>query len=117
MPEAQMSIASIHNGGGVSQEFEELFREHFQFVYCTAYTVTGTHQDAEDVLQTVFLRLIRRETLSAVNRNPKAYLYRAAINESLNVIRSRKRHELTDDMDRLETLSRPACNSASCSDN
>lgn len=23
----------------VKREFEELFREHFQFVYCTAYTV------------------------------------------------------------------------------
>jgi RNA polymerase sigma-70 factor (ECF subfamily) len=108
VPEAQMSIAAVPSGEGVNQEFEDLFREHFQFVYCTAYTVTGSRQDAEDVLQTIFLRLIRREAPPTLKASPKAYLYRAAINESLNIIRSRKRHELTGDMDRLEALSTPA---------
>jgi len=102
-----MSIAAVPSGEDLSQEVEELFREHFQFVYCTAYTVTGSRQDAEDVLQTIFLRLMRRDVPPTLRHSPKAYLYRAAINESLNIIRSRKRHELTDDMDRLEALSTP----------
>ena len=42
------------------REFEEVFREHFQFVYCTAYSVTGASQDADDVIQTVFLKLLRQ---------------------------------------------------------
>jgi RNA polymerase sigma-70 factor, ECF subfamily len=108
VPEAQMSIAAVPSGKGVSQELDELFREHFQFVYCTAYTVTGSRQDAEDVVQTIFLRLIRRDVPPALRKSPKAYLYRAAINESLNIIRSRKRHEFTDDMDSLEALSTPS---------
>jgi RNA polymerase sigma-70 factor (ECF subfamily) len=103
-----MSIAAVPSGEGLSQEFDELFREHFQFVYCTAYTVTGSRQDAEDVVQTIFLRLIRRDVPPSLRDGPKAYLYRAAVNESLNIIRSRKRHELTDDMERLEALSPPA---------
>ena len=31
----------------LTQEFEELFRAHSQFVYRTAYAVTGNAEDAE----------------------------------------------------------------------
>ena len=88
----------------VKREFEELFREHFQFVYCTAYTVTGSSQDAEDVIQTVFMKLLQQHFLLRARDNPKPYLYRAAINASLNIIRSRKRLDLTSDFDRFDTL-------------
>ena len=43
-----------------SQEFEGLFREHYLLVYRTAWVITGNSDDAEDVLQTIFLRLLRR---------------------------------------------------------
>jgi RNA polymerase sigma-70 factor, ECF subfamily len=97
-----MAIATIPSEEALKQEFAELFREHFEFVYCTAYTVTCSRQDAEDVLQTIFLRLLRREVPPPLKHSPKAYLYRAAVNESLNIIRSRKRQELRDDFDSLE---------------
>src|SRR5262245_39367974 len=81
-------------------QLEQLFREHAQMVYRTAYTMLGNASDAEDVLQTVFLRLMRSE--SEMESNPKGYLYRTAINIALNMIRSRKRLEFTDDAARLE---------------
>jgi RNA polymerase sigma-70 factor (ECF subfamily) len=37
-------------------------------------------------------------------KNPKAYLYRAAVNLSLNTIRLRQRHVLTDDAERFEAV-------------
>ena len=93
-----MSIATAAAPSGlpVTQEFEDLFNEHAQLVYRTAYGVTGSHEDAEDALQTIFLRLIRRELPPELTRNPKAYLYRAAVNHSLDTIRSRRRHVLVD---------------------
>jgi RNA polymerase sigma-70 factor (ECF subfamily) len=69
-------------------------------VYRTAYGVTGSHEDAEDVLQTIFLTLVRREVPQDFARNPEAYLHRAAVNSSLNTIRSRRRQPLVHD-DRL----------------
>ena len=69
---------------------DELFQEHASFIYRTAYGITGRHQDAEDVLQTLFLGLLR-SGLSAAAKNPKAYLYRAAVNLSLNLVRKRQR--------------------------
>ena len=43
------------------QVFERVFREHYGRVYRTAYTITRKAEDAEDVAQTIFLRLLRRE--------------------------------------------------------
>jgi RNA polymerase sigma-70 factor (ECF subfamily) len=63
-------------------------------VFCTAYRITGNAADAEDVSQTVFLRLFRRETGAGVNEkvleNEESYLRRAAINAALDVIRARQ---------------------------
>jgi RNA polymerase sigma-70 factor (ECF subfamily) len=82
----------------LEQEFEQLFHEHYPMVYRTAYS----REDAEDVVQTIFLRLYRRGELSAVKENPKAYLYRAAVNTAVSVVRSRRRHVLTDDPAELD---------------
>ena len=83
----------------LTQEFEELFRANYQLVYRTAYGITGRTEDAEDVLQTVFLRLLRRGAPPDLQKNPKGYLYRAAVNLSLTTVQSRQRHVLTDDME------------------
>jgi RNA polymerase sigma-70 factor (ECF subfamily) len=71
-------------------------------VYRTAYGITGSHEDAEDVLQTIFLALVRREAPEDFARSPEAYLYRSAVNYSLNAIRSRQRQRLVDDERLLE---------------
>jgi RNA polymerase sigma factor (sigma-70 family) len=75
-----------------AQELEEVFREHARLVYRTAYSVTGSAQDAEDVVQTLFLQLLRRGFPPGFAENPQAYLYRAAVNVSLNAVKSRQRH-------------------------
>jgi RNA polymerase sigma factor (sigma-70 family) len=80
----------------VEPDLEGIFREHYRTVYRTAYGVTGSSQDAEDVAQTVFLRLLHGQT-SRDWKSPAAYLYRAAVNESLTLIRARKRQALNAD--------------------
>ena len=67
---------------------ETLFREHHELVYRAAYRVTGNAQDAEDVLQTVFLRLVRRGAGDVANA--ASYLYRAAVNAALDLVRARQ---------------------------
>jgi RNA polymerase sigma-70 factor (ECF subfamily) len=85
-----MSHAPLPNG------LEDLFRDHYQMIYRTAYSVTGSSHDAEDVLQTIFLRLLRRGLPPDFSRNPRGYLYRAAINLALNTVRSRQRKPLVE---------------------
>jgi len=77
------------------RELEAVFRAHYRMTYRTAYAITGSSEDAEDVVQSIFLRLVRRESPPGLKNKPAAYLYRAAVNLSLNTIRSRKRRTLT----------------------
>jgi len=72
-------------------EFERFYRQHAALVYRTAYGVTGSREDAEDILQTIFLRLMSGGFPPDFQKNPKGYLYRAAVNRSLNVLESRRR--------------------------
>lgn len=74
-----------------SDSLEGLFQKHHDRVFRTAHRVTGSAADAEDVLQTVFLRVARGQESAAAAGNPQAYFARAAINASLDLLRSRKR--------------------------
>jgi len=85
----------------LTDEFEDLFREHYQLVYRTACAVTGSPEDAEDIVQTIFLRLLRREVRPDLRENAKGYFYRAAINLSLNAIRLRSKQVQVEDPEAL----------------
>jgi RNA polymerase sigma-70 factor (ECF subfamily) len=43
------------------EELEQAFQAHHGLVFRAAYRITGNESDAEDVLQTVFLRLLGRD--------------------------------------------------------
>jgi len=73
-------------------EIEKAFLENHERVYRAAYRITGNASDAEDVLQTLFLRLVRREWLPDRKGTWATYLHRAAINIALDIIRTRGRH-------------------------
>jgi RNA polymerase sigma-70 factor (ECF subfamily) len=90
--------------GRTAQELEQMFREHYQFVYRTAYGLTGNSEDAEDILQNIFAGLVRREFPPDLLRNPKAYFYRAAFNLSMNVIRDRKRRPSAEDDEAISRI-------------
>jgi RNA polymerase sigma-70 factor (ECF subfamily) len=70
---------------------EQLFVEHHRRVFQAAYRITGSATDAEDVLQTVFLRLLRREVAggTGLSGTPGSYLHLAAVNGALDVVRAR----------------------------
>jgi len=80
---------AIQDSPGV--DLERIFREHQQRVLRAAYRVTGSAEDAQDVLQTVFMRLVRREGgAPPLSDSPASYLHRAAVNAALDIVRSRQ---------------------------
>ena len=85
-------------------ELDEMFREHHTMVFRTAYRIAGNAADAEDVLQTVFLRMARREDSANVIERPENYLRRAAVHAALDVVRAR-REAVTVDLERLPSNS------------
>lgn len=74
----------------IERSIERIFEETHSLVFRTAYRMTGNAADAEDVLQQVFLRLIRRGSTAEPLENQESYLRRAAINLSLDAIRNRQ---------------------------
>src|SRR5262245_5923799 len=104
-----MSTATVFNVANepLADEVEEVFREHYALVYRTAFSVTGSPQDAEDVIQNLFLQILRKGFPPGLKEKPKAYLYRAAVNLSINTVRFRKRHVLTDDAEQLDATVEP----------
>jgi RNA polymerase sigma-70 factor (ECF subfamily) len=81
----------LDTGTSQMSSLETLFQQHQDRVFRTACRVTGSPADAEDVLQTIFLRVARGQEAAASAENAEAYFSRAAINASLDLLRSRKR--------------------------
>lgn len=75
---------------------EAIFREHSGAVYRAAYRITGNAMDAEDVLQTVFARLLNRTEAPDLSEGAAGYLHRAAVNAALDLMRARKRAQSVD---------------------
>jgi RNA polymerase sigma-70 factor (ECF subfamily) len=71
-------------------DLEKLFTAHHDRVFRAAYRVTGNTSDAEDVLQTVFLRLLKHEHDFTSIEDAGNYLYRAGVNAALDLVRSKK---------------------------
>jgi len=92
------------------EALETLFREHHGAVYRAAYRITGNAMDAEDVLQTVFTRLLRREEQPDLSESAGSYLHRAAVNAALDLMRKRARsrnvdlEEVGDQLEDAQTL-------------
>ena len=79
----------------LSKEFSDLYEIHYASVYRTALRITGNQADAEDVLQTVFLRYLSQGRRQDAPCTPEAYFRRAAANAALDLLRRRISHNET----------------------
>ena len=72
--------------------FAELYNRHYDAVFRAALRVTGNPADAEDVLQTVFLRVLAQGDEVQAAPPPPAYFRRAAVNAAVDLLRRRAVH-------------------------
>jgi RNA polymerase sigma-70 factor, ECF subfamily len=70
--------------------FAELYERHYEAVFRAALRITGNPADAEDVLQTVFLRVMAQGGEVEDVALPAAYFRRAAVNAAVDVLRRRE---------------------------
>ena len=76
----------------VLADVADVYARHYEAVFRAALRVTGNPADAEDVVQTVFLRLLSRSEHEDADRRPAAYFRRAAVNAAVDVLRRRAVH-------------------------
>lgn len=80
-------LAALTQNSPPAEGLTAVFAAHYRRVLLAAYRITGNMADAEDVAQTVFLRLASAQ---GPVENVGSYLYRAAINGALDLLRRRK---------------------------
>jgi RNA polymerase sigma-70 factor (ECF subfamily) len=72
--------------------FAQAYERHYDAVFRAALRVTGNRADAEDVLQTVFLRVLAHGGDVEAAPLPAAYFRRAAVNAAVDLLRRRAVH-------------------------
>ena len=72
--------------------FAGVYERHYEAVFRAALRVTGSPADAEDVLQTVFLRVLTQRDHDEAAVRPAAYFRRAAVNAAVDLLRRRALH-------------------------
>ena len=79
------------------QQFEKLYRENQPKIFRVVYGVTGKREDAQDVVQNVFVKLMEVQPSPDFIKDPPRYLCRAAIHEAVSMFRSRQREKLAEE--------------------
>jgi RNA polymerase sigma factor (sigma-70 family) len=88
-----MDITQTIDLAGWWKLVEQYYADHGEMVRRSARRITGNDYDAEDVAQTIFMRLLHRETCEGIGENPGGYLRRSAMRESISLLRARKRRQ------------------------
>lgn len=70
--------------------FVDLLGRYEQEIHRYAFRMTGNPEDAADVLQDTFLKAFRAFSRLPVDANHRAWLYRIAHRQALNLFRSQK---------------------------
>jgi len=70
--------------------FEELVNTYQSMVVNLCYNMTGSHEDAEDLAQDVFIKVWEKASKFRGESSLQTWIYRVAINTSLNFTRKRK---------------------------
>ncbi len=73
----------------IPKPLDQLYESHHAMVFRTAHRITGNTADAEDVVQTVFLRILKRDSTETIE-NPESYLRRSSVNAALDIVRARQ---------------------------
>jgi RNA polymerase sigma-70 factor, ECF subfamily len=70
--------------------FEKLFKAHFKALHAYVVTMLKDEDVAEEIVQSMFLRLWEKRERLTVQTSVKAYLYRCVHNDSLNYLKHLK---------------------------
>jgi RNA polymerase sigma-70 factor (ECF subfamily) len=78
---------------GDADAFRQLVERHSKAIFRVAYRMTGNEHDADDVVQETLLRAWRQMGGFEERANFSTWIHRIAVNCSLDLLRSRNRHE------------------------
>lgn len=91
--ETSEQVAIAQTLAGDSEAFRVLVERHSRSLFRLAWRMTGSRQDAEDVVQETFLRAYRQLARFDGRASFGTWLHRIAANRALDLVRARKLRE------------------------
>ncbi len=71
-------------------DFEMLFKTHYKALLAYAFVILKDEDDAEEIVQQLFLKFWEKRELLSVQTSLKAYLYKCVYHDSLNYLKHQK---------------------------
>jgi RNA polymerase sigma factor RpoE len=76
---------------GDFKAYDELVRRYQERIYATVYHMTSNHEDANDLAQEAFIKAFRAIKSFKGGSSFYTWVYRIAVNKTLNFLKQRKR--------------------------
>ena len=86
-------ILNLYHAGGQERAFSELVGSYSERLYWHVRGLTGSHEDTDDLLQDIFLKVWNALPTFRGDARLYTWLFRIATNETLNFLRKRKLRE------------------------
>jgi RNA polymerase sigma-70 factor (family 1) len=77
-------------GAGDKSSFEKFYKHYYKKLYIVAHQYTKSHEQSEEIVNDVFLRIWNGASNLNIVHSLDSYLYRSIINASLNYIKKTK---------------------------
>ena len=101
MHESDRTAVALATSGD-NEAFRSLVDRHSRYVFNVAYRLTGSASDAEDVVQTAFLRAYQQLSRFEARADFRTWLHRITVNCAIDLIRGRRHREVGHDPEDLE---------------
>jgi RNA polymerase sigma factor (sigma-70 family) len=101
-------LLEMYRSGEAEKMFNEMVRRYHSRIYWVARRMVKSHEDADDIAQEVFVRAYTALENFRGDSNIYTWLYRIAVNLSINHIRKQKVRKLMDITDYLPFLAKDA---------
>lgn len=79
------------NSSGTDEYISRIVSQYSQTLFRAAYTILHSHADCEDIVQEVFIKLLKLRPNFNNSEHEKAWLLRVTINMSKNQLKKRQR--------------------------
>ena len=101
-------LLELYRAGEAEKMFNEMVRRYHSRIYWVARRMVKSHEDADDIAQEVFVRAHTALKDFRGEANIYTWLYRIAVNLSINHLRKQKVRKLVDITEYLGFLSKDA---------
>lgn len=97
MTDSQFDECMVRMQRGEKEPLKEIYRDYMGFIYSSAYSVTGSRENAEDLAADFFIKLWENADKYRPGTGHKAWMGRIIHNMSIDFLRKHRREVLSDE--------------------